>query len=213
MRSAAVAFGRQALSERTAVCAGAAAAQPVSQRAAAAPVLSACMAACVCYRYYSAFNYYRWWLKEQQPPTPDDFHAQAVKEVQQWRDCVAASSVPDCVRRFQPQQLVKGMYAQFLPVGGSAWQQQKQQQQQTRVCDAACCPSPAWTAGATCCHRMTGLGASLPKPHAPTASCVSDRAAQLHHDCPASAHACCLPCCATGLAAPLAQAADAHPAL
>lgn len=69
-------------------------------------------------RYYSAFNYYRWWLKEEKPPSPDDFHSQALKEVQQWRDCVAANSVADCVRHFQPQQLVKGMYAQFLPVGG-----------------------------------------------------------------------------------------------
>ena len=110
------------------------------------------MAACL-RRYYSAFNYYRWWLKEQKPPTPDDFHAQAVKEVQQWKDCVAASSVPDCVRRFQPQQLVKGMYAQFLPVGGSAWQQ-RQQQRQPCVCDMACCAPLAWSAGATCPRRI-----------------------------------------------------------
>jgi hypothetical protein len=75
---------------------------------------------CPVCRYYSAFNYYRWWMKEQKPPTPDDFHSQAVKDVQQWRDCVAASTVAECVRRFQPQQLVKGVYAQFLPVGDLA---------------------------------------------------------------------------------------------
>lgn len=56
-------------------------------------------------------------MKEENPPTPDDFHSQAVKDVQQWRDCVAASTIAECVRHFQPQQLVKGMYAQFLPVG------------------------------------------------------------------------------------------------
>lgn len=72
-------------------------------------------------RYYSAFHYYRWWLKEERPPTPDDFHETALKEVQEWKDCVAARSVPDCVRSFKPQQLVKGMYAQFLPVSGGVF--------------------------------------------------------------------------------------------
>lgn len=67
-------------------------------------------------RYYSAYHYYRWWLQEDKPPTPDNFHETALKEIQQWKDCVAASSVSDCVRRFKPQQLVKGMYAEFLPV-------------------------------------------------------------------------------------------------
>jgi hypothetical protein len=55
-------------------------------------------------------------MKEAQPATPDDFHATAHKEVEQWKECVAARSVPECVRSFKPQQLVKGMYAQFLPV-------------------------------------------------------------------------------------------------
>lgn len=72
-------------------------------------------------RYYSAFHYYRWWLKEERPPTPDDFHETVLKEVQEWKDCVAARSVPDCVRSFKPQQLIKGMYAQFLPVSGGVF--------------------------------------------------------------------------------------------
>lgn len=78
-----------------------------------------CLAACPCRsmrRYYSAYNYYRWWLKGEAPPTPDDFHSHAVRVMQQWTDCVAAKSVAKCVRRFQPQQLIKGMYAEFLPV-------------------------------------------------------------------------------------------------
>jgi hypothetical protein len=63
----------------------------------------------------------RWWEKEQRQPTPDEFHAHAVREMQQWRDCVAAVDVATCVRRYQPQQLVKGMYSQFLQVCCLQW--------------------------------------------------------------------------------------------
>ncbi|KAF6246275.1 P-loop containing nucleoside triphosphate hydrolase protein, partial [Scenedesmus sp. NREL 46B-D3] len=65
-------------------------------------------------RYYSAYHYYRWWEQEQRQLTADDFHAHALREMQQWRDCVAAAGLSTCVRRYQPQQLVKGMYSQFL---------------------------------------------------------------------------------------------------
>lgn len=77
------------------------------------PCITCASAAC---RYYSAFHYYRWWLKEDRPPTADDFHEVAVKEVKQWTECVAARGVDDCLRHFQPQQLIKGMYAKWLPV-------------------------------------------------------------------------------------------------
>ncbi|WIA17127.1 hypothetical protein OEZ85_014020 [Tetradesmus obliquus] len=65
-------------------------------------------------RYYSAYHYYKWWEKEERQPTADDFHAHALREMQQWRDCVAAADLATCVRRYNPQQLVKGMYSQFL---------------------------------------------------------------------------------------------------
>lgn len=84
-----------------------------------APTYWSCLAGChalsTC-RYYSAYYYYRWWLKEDKPPTPDDFHEHALKELREWKDCVAAMSVPDCVRAYRPQQLIKGLYAEFLPV-------------------------------------------------------------------------------------------------
>ncbi|KAG2441828.1 hypothetical protein HXX76_003436 [Chlamydomonas incerta] len=65
-------------------------------------------------RYYSAFYYYRWWVKDKPPPTPDDFHKQATEEVATWRACVEAHGQKHCVRHYHPQQLVKGMYSEFI---------------------------------------------------------------------------------------------------
>ncbi|KAG2451726.1 hypothetical protein HYH02_003506 [Chlamydomonas schloesseri] len=65
-------------------------------------------------RYYSAFYYYRWWVKDQPPPTPADFHKQATEEVATWRTCVEAHGQKHCVRHYHPQQLVKGMYSEFI---------------------------------------------------------------------------------------------------
>ncbi|PNW71586.1 hypothetical protein CHLRE_16g660390v5 [Chlamydomonas reinhardtii] len=65
-------------------------------------------------RYYSAFYYYRWWVKDTPPPTPDDFHKQATEEVATWRACVEAHGQKHCVRHYHPQQLVKGMYSEFI---------------------------------------------------------------------------------------------------
>lgn len=67
----------------------------------------------------------RWWEKEQLQPTADDFHAHALREMQQWRDCVAAADLATCVRRYNPQQLVKGMYSQFLQVSSCSFKLQK----------------------------------------------------------------------------------------
>ena len=37
-----------------------------------------------------------------------------VKEIAEWTDCVKAQGQPKCLRLYNPQQLVKGMYAEFL---------------------------------------------------------------------------------------------------
>ncbi|KAF8065839.1 Herc2 [Scenedesmus sp. PABB004] len=65
-------------------------------------------------RYESAFYYYRWWEADKPAPTADDLHARATEDVAAWRRCAAAEGVAACVRGYRPQQLVKGMYAEFL---------------------------------------------------------------------------------------------------
>jgi len=40
--------------------------------------------------------------------------------MQQWQDCISRGSTAECVRRYKPQQLVKGMYSAFLPVSVAA---------------------------------------------------------------------------------------------
>ena len=57
-----------------------------------------------------------WWEKDKPPPTPDDFHDRAVKDIQEWKQCQQAQGTAACVRRFNPQQLIKGMYGEFLQV-------------------------------------------------------------------------------------------------
>jgi len=65
-------------------------------------------------RYHSAFYYYRWWQKNEPTPGPDDFHKAVVREIQEWKACVKDKGQAKCVRLYNPQQLVKGMYAEFL---------------------------------------------------------------------------------------------------
>ncbi|GIL90772.1 hypothetical protein Vretimale_16845 [Volvox reticuliferus] len=65
-------------------------------------------------RYYSAFYYYRWWLKDEPTPTPEDFHKTAVREIAEWQSCVAQNGQKWCVRHYIPQQLIKGMYSEFI---------------------------------------------------------------------------------------------------
>jgi N-acetylgalactosamine 4-sulfate 6-O-sulfotransferase len=54
--------------------------------------------------------------------SPDEFHARALQEMESWNRCVASSGERHCLTAYQPQQLVKGMYAAFmepwLEVGG-----------------------------------------------------------------------------------------------
>jgi N-acetylgalactosamine 4-sulfate 6-O-sulfotransferase len=65
-------------------------------------------------RYYSAFYYYRWWKKDEPEPGPEDFHAEAERDIATWQACVEKSGVQNCVKQYNPQQLVKGMYSEFL---------------------------------------------------------------------------------------------------
>ncbi|KAL6759191.1 hypothetical protein V8C86DRAFT_1350553 [Haematococcus lacustris] len=65
-------------------------------------------------RYYSAFYYYRWWQKDQPAPGAAEFHDAVVRDIKQWRDCSNAHGHAHCLRHYNPQQLVKGMYSEFL---------------------------------------------------------------------------------------------------
>lgn len=60
-------------------------------------------------------------MSDQTPPTPDEFHSHAVEEMQQWQACVAEAGTANCLRRYTPQQLVKGMYSEFFQVCGCSW--------------------------------------------------------------------------------------------
>lgn len=57
----------------------------------------------------------RWWKKDD-PVSPELFHRQAEREVAEWRRCVAQKGRAACIRTYKPQQLVKGMYHDFLEV-------------------------------------------------------------------------------------------------
>jgi N-acetylgalactosamine 4-sulfate 6-O-sulfotransferase len=63
-------------------------------------------------RLYSAFHYYP---PSGHPLTPEGFDHWARKSVATWRICVQTHGTEKCVRRFDPQQLIKGMYAEFFP--------------------------------------------------------------------------------------------------
>ncbi|MEW5307620.1 MAG: hypothetical protein WDW36_009999 [Sanguina aurantia] len=72
-------------------------------------------------RYFSAFYYYRWWQKDLPPPTAEDFHSTAVKDIKEFSGCVSAHSQAHCVRLYNPQQLVKGMYSEFMQDWTTHW--------------------------------------------------------------------------------------------
>ena len=48
--------------------------------------------------------------------SPEKFHAKAIAEVGQWKECVEKSGEAFCLKRYNPQQLIKGMYAGFVQV-------------------------------------------------------------------------------------------------
>ena len=72
-------------------------------------------------RLYSAYHYYRWWDAGLPPPTPADFHNRTAAGVAAWRACEAKFGARACARRYEPEQLVKGMYAEFLPDWLAHW--------------------------------------------------------------------------------------------
>jgi hypothetical protein len=47
---------------------------------------------------------------------PEKFHARAEAEIKRWNECVAKSGERACIQRYDPQQLIKGMYAEFVEV-------------------------------------------------------------------------------------------------
>lgn len=47
---------------------------------------------------------------------PDKFHAKAVQDIKRWNECVEKLGQFACLKRYDPQQLVKGMYAEFIEV-------------------------------------------------------------------------------------------------
>lgn len=74
-------------------------------------------------RFFSAFHYYRRMFgpRAKGPPSVDEAHAEAVRCIEVWTACLkserrlgddAAKMI--CIRRFEPQQLIKGMYVEFL---------------------------------------------------------------------------------------------------
>jgi N-acetylgalactosamine 4-sulfate 6-O-sulfotransferase len=70
-------------------------------------------------RLFSAFHYYRRMYggtAGAAPASPQDFAEHVSKSIAAWDACVAAHNgdVAPCVRQFEPQQLIKGMYAQFF---------------------------------------------------------------------------------------------------
>jgi len=53
-----------------------------------------------------------------------ELHARAVKDVEDWHGCVANQGPVWCLRHYNPQQLVKGMYVEVCVCGGmclSVW--------------------------------------------------------------------------------------------
>ena len=69
-------------------------------------------------RLLSAFHYYRRMFgpKDQKPATAADFQAHVTESIGAWGTCLAdhSGNATPCVRRFEPQQLIKGMYSEFL---------------------------------------------------------------------------------------------------
>jgi N-acetylgalactosamine 4-sulfate 6-O-sulfotransferase len=69
-------------------------------------------------RLLSAFHYYRRMFgpKDQKPATAADFEAHVTESIGAWGTCLAGhgGNATPCIRRFEPQQLIKGMYSEFL---------------------------------------------------------------------------------------------------
>eukprot|EP00798_Chlamydomonas_sp_ICE-L_P030169 gene30169-35151_t len=55
----------------------------------------------------------RRWAKGE-TGTPEVFHNRTVKDLKEWNNCLAKKGHGQCLRYYNPQQLVKGMYSEFL---------------------------------------------------------------------------------------------------
>ncbi|KAG1659112.1 hypothetical protein FOA52_015905 [Chlamydomonas sp. UWO 241] len=64
-------------------------------------------------RYHSAFHYYGH-RKADGFASADKFHNRTVAEIARWKECVEKSGTPHCLKRYDPQQLIKGMYSEFV---------------------------------------------------------------------------------------------------
>lgn len=71
-------------------------------------------------RYYSAFHYYR---RSSKAPfeSPEKFHAKAVEDIKRWKACVEKIGSMPCLKRYDPQQLIKGMYSEFVEAWRAAF--------------------------------------------------------------------------------------------
>ena len=59
-------------------------------------------------RLYSAFHYYRAMYERDKPPaTAAEFDGYAARCVADWEKCVADHGKRACIRRFEPQQLIR----------------------------------------------------------------------------------------------------------
>ncbi len=50
-------------------------------------------------------------------PTRRRRHLEISQEIAAWQACVGTRGLQYCVRHYNPQQLVKGMYSEFITVG------------------------------------------------------------------------------------------------
>lgn len=53
--------------------------------------------------------------------SPEMFHERAVADIALWEECLAKSGMRACIKRYHPQQLIKGMYSEFVEVRGHAF--------------------------------------------------------------------------------------------
>jgi len=51
--------------------------------------------------------------------SPEKFHSKATQDIGRWNECVTRDGELACLKRYEPQQLIKGMYAGFVEVSGS----------------------------------------------------------------------------------------------
>ncbi|GIL59026.1 hypothetical protein Vafri_13998 [Volvox africanus] len=70
-------------------------------------------------RYRSAFFYYR--NKALGKPSDQEFLDRVQQDISDWEKCLAENSKLYCLKAYHPQQLVKGMYAEFLDGWLSVW--------------------------------------------------------------------------------------------